>query len=63
MHDTKQLMTVAEVAWLLRLSTSSVTRMVKRGRLRAIRPSGAARGELRIIRQSVDELLQESAAA
>lgn len=55
--DDKKYMKVQEVAELLRISKASVYRMVKDGKLNAIKLPLRKEGELRILRREIDRLL------
>jgi excisionase family DNA binding protein len=57
------LMTAAQAAQALGVSTSSVYRAVRRGDVRAVRPTGLGGRALRIPRSEVDRLLERASGA
>ncbi len=64
MHDDKELLTVSEVAEILRVDSTTVRRWVKYGTLEAVvLPHANKRCAYRIKRQTVDNLLNTSSLA
>jgi excisionase family DNA binding protein len=64
MHDDKELLTVGEVADILRVDATTVRRWIKNGVLEAVTlPHVNKRCAYRIRRETVDALLNQSSAA
>ena len=64
MHDDKELLTVGEVADILRVDSTTVRRWIKNGVLEAVTlPHVNKRCAYRIRRETVDALLNQSSAA
>lgn len=55
-----ELLTVAECAQALRVSVATVYRAVRRGEIRAVKPTGRKHGALRIAASELDRLLEPS---
>ena len=60
--ESERLLNIREAAKALRLSTKTIRRMIKAGRLRGSFRAGAARGDWRIPIEAIAKYREQSAA-